>query len=168
MKNLFFTQRGCIDQKQFWLGVIGLFVFVTGVNALLRYLGYESNIAFVIGLIFPFLIFYMIYAVYGKRLHDMGRSVWPVTAAIFFECLVMIGVMLAFGGAEYFAEFSQYDRKAVIEPAVQKTLTENYQAELAANAGKVRFILLIIPVALSLWLGIAKTKLSDNPYKTAD
>lgn len=165
MKNLFFTQRGCIPAKLFWLGVVGLFAFVTAVNTLLRYLGFESNIAFVIGLIFPFLIFYMIYAVYGKRLHDMGRSVWPLTGAIFFEILVMIGVMLAFGGAEYFAEFSQYDRKAVIEPSVQQALTANYEAELAANKGKVRLILLIIPAALTLWLGTAKSKLTDNSYR---
>ncbi|MGB0907955.1 MAG: hypothetical protein ACPGVT_10715 [Maricaulaceae bacterium] len=164
MKNLFFTVRGCISQKVFCLGVVGLFVFVTAMNALLRYLD-NNNAAFIIALFFPFLALYMIYAVYGKRLHDMGRSVWAVTGAVFFEFLTCIGVMLAFGGAEYFAAFSQYERKAVIEEDVRQALIVEYQTEMAAQQDVINILLLIIPVALTLWLIIGKPKTEDNPYR---
>jgi len=42
--------------------------------ALGRLIRSESIVAFLISLPFPFLVLHMTYCVYGKRLHDMGRS----------------------------------------------------------------------------------------------
>jgi len=106
--NLFFKATGYITRKQFILGAIGLFIFVEGMKFIVRAMP-EGIAEFWVLLIYPLLALYMICCVYGKRLHDMGWSWWPLTGAFFAEFLAAITVMLAFGGAEYFEAFSQYD-----------------------------------------------------------
>ncbi len=152
--NLFLRPSGAISAKQFWLGFVGLSVFVYGINTLLRAME-MGGLKFTIALIFPFLALYVIYCVYGKRLHDMGFSVWPLTGIITAEILVMIGVMLAFGGAEYFEGFAQYDRKAVIDEAVREALIKDYQAEQAAHLGEIKAALWVLPILFTAWLALA-------------
>jgi uncharacterized membrane protein YhaH (DUF805 family) len=155
MKNefvtLFLRPTGEINAKAFLAGFAGIAVFVLLANSLLRALE-AGPLKFTIALIFPFLALYVIYCVYGKRLHYMGYSVWPLTGLITAEILMMIGLMLAFGGAEYFESFSQYERKAVIDENTRRALIETYQAEQAANMGKIKFGLWVLPV---LWLALA-------------
>lgn len=164
MFDLFFKATGLITRKPFWIGVVGLFIFVEVINFTLRALN-NNALGFSIALVFPFLVGYMIYCVYGKRLHDMGRSWWPITAAIVAEILIMIAVMMAYGGAEYFAGFAQYERKAVIDEAVRQALITDYQTEIAAHTNIIRVWFLIVPVALTLWLGTAESKVENNKYR---
>lgn len=158
MKNdfvtLFLRPTGEINAKTFCAGFAGLAVFVLLVNSLLRVMD-AGPLKFTIALIFPFLALYVIYCVYGKRLHDMGFSVWPLTGLITAEILMMIGLMLAFGGAEYFESFSQYERKAVIDEETRRALIERYQAEQSANIGKISFGLWVLPALFTLWLAFA-------------
>ena len=152
--DLFLRPTGEIGAKPYLIGVVGLAVFVVAVNTFLRALT-PGALSFSVALVFPFLALYIIYCVYGKRLHDMGFSVWPLTGLIVAELLVIMGVMLAFGGAEYFEGFSQYDRKAVIDEAVREALISDYQAEQAANIGTIKIALWILPVVFSTWLALA-------------
>ena len=153
--NLFFQLKGQINRTQFWMGFVGLFVFVVGINALLNSLS-GSMTAFYIALIFPFLAVYMIYCVYGKRLQNLNRTRWWITGAIFAQFLAVIAVMLTFGGAEYFADFAQYDRKEDIDPAVTQAIIDRYQARQAENLVTIKIMLLAIPTALTAWIGFAK------------
>ena len=132
-------------------------------NFALQRLG-NSTPAFLISLPFPFLVLHMAYCVYGKRLHDMGRSFWPLTGMITSLILVAIIVMLAFGGSEFFSEFAQYHRKAEIDPAVQKDIVERYQAEMAKSHATVGNVMKAIIAAFTLWCGFSKTNPKTNSY----
>ena len=160
MGSLFFKFGGQIPRQSFWIGFIGIAIFVTAGNALLRELG-TTMTAFYISLFFPFIALYMIYCVYGKRLRHMGHTAKLLSAMIILEILAVIVVMLSFGGAEYFAEFSQYSRKEEIDPIVRDAIIQKYQDRLAANNHFIRPILLGIPVLFTLYVG------SKDKRKTA-
>ena len=116
---------------------------------------------------FPFLVLHMAYSIYGKRLHDMGRSFWPLTAMIVSLIVVAIIVMLSFGGSDYFAEFSQYERKEDIDPAVRAAIQERYQARLAEGNGTVRAVMSAIIGGFTLWCGLSKPENGANKYGAA-
>ena len=63
--NLFFSLRGRIGRGRFWLGFAPLFV-VAGVLGLVPVLGFIFSLGFM----------YCWVCLYGKRLHDLGRSAW--------------------------------------------------------------------------------------------
>ncbi len=158
MHALFLKTKGAINRQTFWLGFVSLALFVSAFNQLLRTLGPVNMMSFWISIIGLPLIIYMIYCVYGKRLTDMGRSRWVFTGAIALQFLMIIALMLTFGGAEYFSEFAQYDRKEDIDPQQQQIIIETYQARQAANMHLIRPAMLLVPVALTLWLGLAQSK----------
>lgn len=163
MKNLFLSPTGRIGRKSFWIGFVGLAVFITAVNTYLANFP-QLYVSFWIALVFPFFALYLIYCIYGKRLHDLGQSYWPLTGAIVLQIAVIIGVMMAFGGAEYFSEFSQYDRKAVIDEDVRETLITTYQAEISSNMHIIQPLLLVVPTVLTLILGLKTGQPIDNKY----
>ena len=113
------------------------------------------------------LVLHMAYSIYGKRLHDMGRSFWPLTAMIVSLIVVAIIVMLSFGGSDYFAEFSQYERKEDIDPAVRAAIQERYQARLAEGNGTVRAVMSAIIGGFTLWCGLSKPENGANKYGAA-
>lgn len=90
-----------MGRKDFWVGLFILTLLSAVFNFALQKLG-NTNTAFLISLPFPFLVLHMTYCVYGKRLHDMGRSFWPLTGMIVLLIFVAIIVMLAFGGHRVF------------------------------------------------------------------
>jgi len=141
----------------------GFAVLVMVFNLGLKQLG-NSVWAFLISLPFPFLVLHMAYAVYGKRLHDMGRSFWPLTAMIVSLIVVAIIVMLSFGGSEYFAEFAQYERKEDIDPAVKAAIQARYQARLAEGNGLVSALMWAIIGGFTLWCGLSKADPVANKY----
>jgi|GEM_PF-754951 len=163
MKQLFLSPTGRIPRRKFWMGFIGLFVFILAVNTYLANFP-QLYVSFWIALVFPFLALYLIYCIYGKRLHDLGQSYWPLTGAIVLELAVIIGVMLAFGGADYFYEFSQYERKAVIDPDVRETLITEYQAEISSKMHIIQPLLLVVPVLFTLFLGTKTGQQETNKY----
>lgn len=132
-------------------------------NFVLGRLG-NSTTAFLISLPFPFLVLHMAYCVYGKRLHDMGRSFWPLTAMIVSLIMVAIIVMLSFGGSEYFAEFAQYDRKEDIDPEEIERIKTAYQARLSQGNATVSNVIIAIITAFTLWCGIWKSDPNTNNY----
>ena len=106
----------------------------------------------------------MTYCVYGKRLHDMGRSFWPLTGMIVLLIFVAIVVMLAFGGTEYFSEFSQYDRKEDINPEEIERIKNAYQKNLSEGNATVYNVMASIIFIFTLWCGISKSDSNINSY----
>ena len=162
--KLLLSPSGRIGRKDFWIGVLLFCVISILVNLILKHLGSGSTLAFLISLPFPFLVLHMCYAVYGKRLHDMGRSFWPLTWMIVSLILVLIIIMLSFGGSDYFSEFSQYERKAEIDPAVSEAIIERYKTRLAQGLPILRASLLAIIGGFTLWCGLSKPQASGNKY----
>lgn len=150
---LFLRLKGRITRREFWIGFVGLFLLISLGNFGLDSIS-GSMTAFYIALFFPFMAVFMIYCVYGKRLRDMGRSVWPLNGAVALELLIMIAVMLAFGGAEYFSAFSQFDRREVIDPEITLAIRETYTTRISDNLLTIKVILLVVPVTFTLWVGL--------------
>lgn len=107
---------------------------------------------------------YMIYCLCAKRLHDMGRSVWAFTAMISLELCVIFTAVLAFGGAEYFAAFSKFDRKEDIPEEVRQQIITNYQETLAAHHTQTVILFWVVPILFCLWLALSKGQASENKY----
>ena len=154
-----------IGRASFLAGVLMLVAAGLLATAILRWVGAGTAVGFWFYLAFLLLFPYMLYSVYGQRLHDIGRTVWPLTAALAASFLILIGVMLAYGGAEYFTAFSQFDRKEAIDPAVVDEIKTAYEAELA-NGGSRRAKTLLSAVfgALTLWLAFRPGTATDNKY----
>ena len=163
MYKLLLSPAGRVARREFWIGMAVFAVLVVVFNWGLKQLG-GSTWAFLISLPFPFLVLHMAYSLYGKRLHDMGRSFWPLTAMIVSLIVVAIIVMLSFGGSDYFAEFSQYERKEDIDPAVRAAIQERYQARLAEGNGTVRAVMSAIIGGFTLWCGVSKPDAGTNKY----
>ena len=163
MKNIFLSPTGRMGRKNFWIGFIGLAVFIMVVNTYLANFP-QLYVSFWIALVFPFLALYLIYCIYGKRLHDLGQSYWPLTGVIVLQIAVIVGVMMAFGGAEYFSDFSQYDRKAVIDEDVREALITTYQAEISSNMHIIKPLLLVVPTVFTLILGLMPSQTIENKY----
>lgn len=156
-KTLFFRTKGRIDRLQFWIGFAGLFLFIGLGNFGLSTIS-GTMTAFYIALFFPFVALYMIYCVYGKRLQDMGRKPSWVFGIIALEFIAVIFVLLSFGGAEYFSEFSQFDRKEDINPELIQAIKDKYQARQRASLPQIQFWLLLIPALFTLWVGFTASK----------
>ncbi len=163
MYKLLLSPAGRIGRQEFWRGMAVFTVLVVLFNFGLKQLG-NSVWAFLISLPFPFLALHMAYSIYGKRLHDMGRSFWPLTAMLVSLIIAAIIVMLTFGGSEYFSEFSQYERKSDIDPAVKAAIQDQYQARLAEANGPVRAIMWAIIGGFTLWCGLSKSDAQSNKY----
>ena len=162
-KTMLLSPSGRMGRKDFWVGLIILTLLSSLFNFALQRLG-NSQLAFLISIPFPFLVLHMTYCVYGKRLHDMGRSFWPLTGMIVLLIFVAIVVMLAFGGTEYFSEFSQYDRKEDIDPEEIERIKNAYQKNLSEGNATVYNIMASIIFIFTLWCGTSKSDSNANSY----
>ena len=166
MPNLFkllLSPAGRIGRRDYLIGLFIFFLITTIFNFILKQLG-SSIYAFWLSLPFPFLVLHMTYCVYGKRLHDIGRSFWPVTAMIVILIAVFIIVMMSFGGAEYFSSFAEYDQNNPPPADLAERLQAEYQAELAKGAGWLYGVMCAVIGAFSLWLALAKPQAGENAY----
>ena len=152
-----------MGRRNYVIGLIGIAILAAAFNFVLPRMG-NSVWAFLISLPFPFIVLHMAYCVYGKRLHDLGRSFWAVTAMITLLLVVMISIMMTYGGSEYFAGFAEYDREAMIPAEAAESLQKTYQAELAKGLPLMNGLMLGVIGAFSLWLGLAKSQAGENRY----
>ena len=108
-----------------------------------------------------------VFGVYGKRLKDFGRSVGWILLAITAILLVLMAIMLAYGGADYFAEYSQYERKAVIDDGVRDELDARFQERLSGSGRAVSLATGAVMLLFTLWTGLTKGDAGDNRYGPA-
>ena len=161
--KILMSPAGRMGRRDYLLGLAAFTVAVLVFNFILARMG-NSVWAFLISLPFPFIVLHMTYCVYGKRLHDMGRSFWPLTAMICALLLVMIGVMLSFGGSEYFSEFAQYDSKNPAPPEVAEAIRLEYETRMVAGLPWLTGLMSGIIGLFTLWLVLSKTEPATNQY----
>lgn len=166
MIKLFLSPAGRMGRRDFWIGIIGFVVFVVVMQFIMAKIA-TTLFGFFLSLIYIVLVFQMLYSIYGKRLHDLGRSFWPLTGMLTLTLIMAIIVMMSFGGAEYFSEFAQYNRKADIDPAEIERIKTNYQDRLKDGALPLKVSLYGVWAAFTLWLGLAKPDAKDNQYGKA-
>jgi len=161
--KLLLSPSGRIGRRDFLIGVAVFFVVTTVFNFILKQMG-GSTLSFLISLPFPFLVLHMTYCIYGKRLHDIGRSFWPLTGMIVTLIMIAIVVMLTFGGAEYFAGFAEFDRNNPPPAELAERLQSEYQQELEKGTGWLYGSMCSVIGAFTLWLALAKSQVGSNQY----
>lgn len=160
--KLLFSPSGRIGRRDYVIGLIGLVVIFALYGLLLNALG-GSMAGFFAVLAFPFIILQIAYSVYGKRLHDIGRTLWPVTGLLCAILAAMIVVMLVYGGAEYFAAHSEYTQEAA--PAdVAERLNEEFKLRQAQGETTLSVIVLGLLLSFTGWLALAKPDPKANRY----
>lgn len=160
-----FVPSGRTDRKTFW---ITLAVFATLVVAFKAglFMNDTAGVVYFWGfLIWMTMLFCGIFAVYGKRLKDFGRSVTPIFGVLTLWLIVIFVFGILNGAGEYLTEFSQYERKAMIDEAVKDELNSEYQNNLAGTPLlMMNLILWGILAAFTLWVGLKPGDDDDNRY----
>lgn len=191
MYKLFFSPVGRIPASRFAIGVLGLMVLSLIISWVFSTYGFSVSpddaavvetgrdnkdvikapkgtwaalFVFWISFAVPFIAMHIAYCVYVKRLHDIGRSAWVFTAVIALEIMIIIALMLAFGGADYFEAFAQFDRKEDIDPVVLKGIIDTYNQSIAANMKIIGPAMWILPAIFTVWLGLAKGQGKTNQW----
>lgn len=118
-------------------------------------------------LAFPFVILQVAYSVYGKRLHDIGRTLWPVTGLLCAMVAAMIVVMLVYGGADYFAAYSEYSRDNPPPPEVVEKLNAAFKPKQAAGETVLSLVILSLLSGFTLWLALARSQSGESAYGAA-
>ena len=161
--KLLLSPSGRIGRRDYLIGLVGLIVIFTVYGLLINGLG-ASMAGFFAVLAFPFVILQIAYSVYGKRLHDIGRSLWPMTGLICAMILAMIIVMLVYGGAEYFAAYSEYSRDNPPPEEVVERLNAEFKPRQEEGETVLTFTIMSLLASFTLWLGLAKPQSGQNAY----
>jgi len=94
--KLFLSPSGRIPRRSFIIAVAVFIVFVLAQKYSLVYMGNDLPRFFLeFGLFF--LNLHIIMAVYGKRLHDLGRSFWPLVGLFALMAIVFLVLILRYG-----------------------------------------------------------------------
>ena len=161
--KLLFSPAGRIGRRDYLIGLVGLIVIFSLYGLLINALG-TSMFGFFAVLAFPFIILQIAYSVYGKRLHDIGRTLWPLTGLICAMLLAMIVVMLVYGGAEYFAAFAEYSRDNPPPPEVIEKLDAEFKPRQEEGETVLSLVIVTLLAGFTLWLALAKPQSGHNAY----
>lgn len=143
--NLLFNTNGRIGQKDFWIGVAIIFVG----NLLV-------NVIPFLGILIWLALIWVGIAVYGKRLHDVGKSAW--LHAVPWGVNILLGLIAAImiGGA-------------IIAAAASGGEDEGFIAILAGSGVAISLILLgnLVWLGYTIWVGLMPSEPGDNAYGPA-
>jgi len=161
MKKLFLSPSGRISRRSFIIGVVGLLAFIVLQLYAWRLIG-VNMVSFFSFLALFFLDFHIVMAVYGKRLHDLERSLWPLIGL--FALVILVGFLTAlnYGGIEYIDTVMAHPEYAGNEEEMKKVL-QVYQDKLA-DAPQTNWAMIILPALFTLWLAISPGQEGDNRY----
>lgn len=136
-RTLFFDANGRIGQRDYWIGIIAIFV----INVVLGWLPLVGTIISLVGI-------YAGVCVSSKRLHDMGRSGW--LAAIPFGVTLAATLMSAISLAGMVGA-AAYDNGL----------------GMAAGLGTLAILwplAFLLNLAFMIWLGVTAGQPEDNLY----
>ncbi|PHR93545.1 MAG: hypothetical protein COA69_02585 [Robiginitomaculum sp.] len=160
--SLFLSPRGRIGR-----GVFIKAVLVWGVFYAAQYFWFEktgtSNLNFYLSLALLILNIQVVFCIFGKRLHDFGRSTWALIGLFALLLIIAIFVMLNFGGLEYFNTIME-NPGLQSDPQAMKDVHQIYQDTLGENIPKSRILMSILPVGFILWLAVTPGQACDNRY----
>lgn len=145
-----FDPNGRIGQQPYWIGVL----VIIACNLILPVIP-------ILGWIAPIVAIWIGIAVYGKRLHDAGKTAW--LHAIPWALNILLGVFAAvIFGAGLFQIILDSSQNA--EPS-----NESVIGLLAASGGAVFMLMLgtLVWIAYTLWAGLLKPEPGANQYGPA-
>jgi len=148
--KLFMSPRGRIGRQTFIFCFFAWLAFYV-LQALWFSKTGNSQFNFFLALALLFVNLQIIFSIYGKRLHDIGRSVRPIIVVFILIVIGWIALMLNFGGLEYFDTVYQNPEIVENEEEMRK-ITESYQMGIADKLPQTRLILGLIPLIFTIWL----------------
>lgn len=162
---LLFVTSGRISRRTFWITLL-VFTILAAIFQRGLLLHEPSSAVYFWGfLIFMVTVIWGFFAIYGKRLKDFGRSVWPIVLLIVFWIAAMLIFGILYGAGDYLAEFSQYERKAIIDETVKQDLREAYEAKLReAPQWFLSLLMWLSLIVFTLWVGLTKGDSGENHY----
>ena len=160
--SLFLSPRGRIGRLEFAVGVAVLIGFAIAQEYIFSFMG-KGLTSFFLPMAIFFLTLHVVLCIFGKRLHDLGRSLWPLMGL--FSVMIIIAILISqnFGGIEYINTVIAHPEYAGDEAAM-KQVQQVYQETLAANMPKVRLLMAIVPGAFTLWLLLRPGVAGENKY----
>lgn len=162
LRGLFFSPRGRIGRQPFVMAIVAALMFNILFAVFFKYAG-TGIFSFFLGFAYLFLNIQVLYCVYGKRLHDIGRGMWAVTGMLALLFFVMLIVQLKFGGLEYFNTL--YDNPEIGEdPIAMQALTKTYQDELSQSVPFAPYLFASVPALFTIWLALTPGHKKDNQY----
>lgn len=162
IRHLFLSPRGRINRAQFGFGLIVWLAFY-GLQAFWFKNTGTSQLNFILALFLLVLNIYVIFCVYGKRLHDFGRTRWPLVGTFVLVLIASIFVMLNYGGLEYFETLNE-NPEFGMDAEKMRQVHETYQNSLAEHLPQMRLIMSIIPLLFTLWVGLKPGQAETNSY----
>lgn len=153
---------GRINQKQFFVG-LAVFAVFYGAQIIAMGIVGTSLLGFFLAMTFLCLNLYMLYCLFGKRLHDTGRSVAPFFGMLAALIVLAIFLQLQSGGLEYFDTIMANPDRQNDEAWMQQQHVI-YQERLAGNMPHVRWFLWLPPLLLTLFAGLKKGDKGENRY----
>ncbi|XBQ15994.1 MAG: DUF805 domain-containing protein [Oceanicaulis sp.] len=148
--KVLFDPNGRIGQREFWIGVL---IIVVGniVAGFIPFLGFIISL----GLIWVGI------AVYGKRLHDAGKTAWLHAVPWALNILLFIIALVMIGGALFNLILNS---AGGAEPSDQDII-----AMVSASGGGFLVLTLgfLVWVAYTIWVGVLKGDPGANQYGPA-
>jgi len=144
--KVLFSPNGRIGQQDYWIGIL----ILIGANLFLTWIP-------ILGTLLWFVLIYVGICVYGKRLHDLGKSAWLHAAVWGVQfALGIVGFMMA-GGAIMAAIANGGSEEAGLVAA------------LAASGGLLMVfgIGFIIWIVYTIWLGVSQGESGANRFGPA-
>ena len=164
-RALLFRPGQRIGRASFVVGVIMLLVLTVALEGLMRILDPATAAGFWLGLAILVLFPIMLYSVYGQRLHDMGRTVWPLTATLFLLLFATLIVMSINGGSDLVYEVSGFTEDQARDPDIVGPIVQGYQDRIQQDsAPTLKVIGIALWGALTLWLALAPGTAEENKY----
>ena len=152
MVGLLFNPQGRIGQGAFW---IGWAVLLIG--------NIVTNFIPVVGMLLSIALIYMGVCVYGKRLHDMGKSAWLILVPwIANIVLALVGVAMMMPTMMRMMEdpntADEFESGNLSPETLQALFTEG------GAGGIVILLSVLVWLGFTLWVGLAKGDPGPNRF----
>ncbi|PWE16518.1 hypothetical protein DDZ18_12165 [Marinicauda salina] len=139
--HLLFSPNGRIGQQEYWIGVL----IIIAANIV-------ANFIPILGFIVSLGLIYVGVCVYGKRLHDTGRTAW--IHAVPWAVSIVLGIigMIMVGGAVF--------------AAMSGSGEVDMAAMMAGSSGAflVFSLSFLVWIAYTIWVGVLKGDAGANQY----
>jgi uncharacterized membrane protein YhaH (DUF805 family) len=145
--NVLFSPNGRIGQQEYWIGVL----IIIGGNVLLSWIPF-------LGFLISIGLIYVGVCVYGKRLHDMGKTAW-IHGIVWLIQIVLIVIGFTMAGGAIMAAMANGGGSD----------EANLAAFLGASSSVALFLGLgfLIWVVYTIWVGVSAGEAGDNRFGPA-
>jgi uncharacterized membrane protein YhaH (DUF805 family) len=144
LTHVLFNPNGRIGQQEYWIGLL----IIIGGNLLLTWLP-------LIGTLIWFALIYVGVCVYGKRLHDAGKTAW-IHGLVWLVQFVLFGVTLAVTGGAIITAVMASNNGG--EPNIAALMGAGGGLLLLGGLG------FLIWIVYSIWVGIAAGDPGTNRF----